>query len=145
MQGVCHIPLQVLDEDAMNLIRDRGEAPVFFEACLKLLSNSMRDLHAELDRQAVGYYKSDMQPTVYDLALGVRLAEASSQVWEVWEAWELLGNVGNVQQLEAKGARAAPSPPPLPPSPVPLPTLHVQVMWGSAYLCAGMQPMPIRM
>lgn len=64
----------------MNLIRDRGEAPIFFEACLKLLSNSMRDLHAELDRQAGGYYKSDSQPTVYDLALGVRLAEASSQV-----------------------------------------------------------------
>lgn len=84
-------PLQVLDEDAMNLIRDRGEAPVFFEACLKLLSNSMRDLHAELDRQAGGYYKSDMQPTVYDLALGVRLAEASSQVWEVWGSVGMCG------------------------------------------------------
>lgn len=47
----------VLDDDAMELIRERGEAPILFEACIVLLTSTLDKLHAELDRRLGGYYQ----------------------------------------------------------------------------------------
>eukprot|EP00798_Chlamydomonas_sp_ICE-L_P023775 gene23775-9334_t len=69
----------VLDDEAMAVIRERGEAPVLFETCLLLLSSTLDKLRDELERQLGNYYETDDEPPLYDLALGVRLAEASSQ------------------------------------------------------------------
>mmetsp|Transcript_26929 Transcript_26929/g.69418 ORF Transcript_26929/g.69418 Transcript_26929/m.69418 type:complete len:871 (-) Transcript_26929:1245-3857(-) len=68
----------VLDDETMELIRDSGEAPTLFESCLRLLVSVFGKLHDELDRRTNGYYKEG-DTAVYDLYLGVRLAEASSQ------------------------------------------------------------------
>jgi len=54
------------------------QAPILFESCLCLLVSVFSKLHAELDRRTNGYYKEG-DTAVYDLYLGVRLAEASSQ------------------------------------------------------------------
>jgi hypothetical protein len=101
----------VLDEVAMEMLRDRGEAPLLFEACITLLNDTLEKLHAEIERQAIveegGEYDDDGLASAehrseqleaekeerevginpmeggdgcYDLALGVRLAEATSQV-----------------------------------------------------------------
>lgn len=72
-----------------ELIREMGDAPLLFEACLTLLTSTLANLHEELQRQEEGFYPDDDTPSVFDLALGVRLAEAASQVrWgksvEVW-------------------------------------------------------------
>ncbi len=40
----------VLDDDAMELIRDRGEAPLMFEACIVLLQSTMGKLKREVAR-----------------------------------------------------------------------------------------------
>lgn len=47
----------VLDDDAMELIRERGEAPILFESCIVLLTSTLDKLHAELDRRTTGYYQ----------------------------------------------------------------------------------------
>jgi hypothetical protein len=49
----------VLDDDAMDLIRERDEAPILFEACIVLLTSTLDKLHAELERQLTGYYPED--------------------------------------------------------------------------------------
>lgn len=79
------LPRHTLQE----LIREMGDAPLLFEACLTLLTSTLANLHEELQRQEEGFYPDDDTPSVFDLALGVRLAEAASQVrWgtrvEVW-------------------------------------------------------------
>jgi hypothetical protein len=55
-----------------------SQAPVLFEACLVLLTSTLDALHAELGRRQGGHYAHG-EPPAYDLYLGVRLAEASSQ------------------------------------------------------------------
>ncbi len=40
----------VLDDVAMEMVRDRGDAPVLFEACIVLLSSTLDKLHVELDK-----------------------------------------------------------------------------------------------
>eukprot|EP00983_Pelagomonas_calceolata_P113247 1159965-Pelagomonas_calceolata.AAC.4 len=55
-----------------------AQAPTLFESCLRLLVSVFGKLHDELDRRTNGYYKEG-DTAVYDLYLGVRLAEASSQ------------------------------------------------------------------
>ena len=57
-----------------------GDAPLLFEACLTLLTSTLANLHEELQRQEGSFYPDDDTPSVFDLALGVRLAEAASQV-----------------------------------------------------------------
>ncbi|KAG1678758.1 hypothetical protein FOA52_012798 [Chlamydomonas sp. UWO 241] len=74
----------VLDDELMEMVRDRGDAPLFFEACILLLNVTLRNLHDELDRQDGDYYQDDEEPAVYDLALGIRLAEAAAQA--MWGA-----------------------------------------------------------
>ena len=71
---------------------------MLFAACLTLLSTSMRKLHEELDRQMGTFYldliadtgggdgldsrgaEGDGIKPLYDMTLGVRLAEAAAQV-----------------------------------------------------------------
>lgn len=40
----------VLDDDVMELIRDRGEAPLMFEACIVLLNSTLSKLKREVAR-----------------------------------------------------------------------------------------------
>ena len=92
--GLSRIPTKSITDGCTSL-RDRGEAPVLFEACIVLLSSTLDKLHAELERQLNTYFqeddregqdgsedgdKSSQSPAPFDLALGVRLAEAGSQV-----------------------------------------------------------------
>ena len=51
----------VLDDDAMELIRERSEAPLLFEACIVLLTSTLDKLHVELERQLSGYYEDETQ------------------------------------------------------------------------------------
>jgi hypothetical protein len=70
--------------------------PLLFEACLRLLSKAMRKLREEMERQMGNFYldpstqsagdgdgrdqrRDDIRP-LYDMARGVRLAEAAAQV-----------------------------------------------------------------
>ncbi|GFH26691.1 uncharacterized protein HaLaN_24880, partial [Haematococcus lacustris] len=68
----------VLDDEAMELIREREEAPILFEACIVLLTSTLDKVYEELDRRTGAYYKEGEEPE-YELYMGVRLAEASSQ------------------------------------------------------------------
>eukprot|EP00198_Chlamydomonas_reinhardtii_P003541 XP_001692877.1 flagellar associated protein [Chlamydomonas reinhardtii] len=70
----------VLDDDAMELIRDRGEAPLMFEACIVLLQSTLGKLKREVQRfygQLTPEEAASTPP--FDVELGVRLGEAASQ------------------------------------------------------------------
>ncbi|MEW5306191.1 MAG: hypothetical protein WDW36_008675 [Sanguina aurantia] len=73
----------VLDDDAMDLVRGRAEAPLMFQACILLLGSVLGRMLAEVARQtaASAGTADPCQPAeqLYDLDLGVRLAEAASQ------------------------------------------------------------------
>ncbi|GIL66635.1 hypothetical protein Vafri_20126 [Volvox africanus] len=70
----------VLDDDAMELIRDRGEAPLMFEACIVLLHSTLGKLKREVARFYGQLTPEEMEATpTFDVELGVRLAEAASQ------------------------------------------------------------------
>ncbi|KXZ56071.1 hypothetical protein GPECTOR_2g953 [Gonium pectorale] len=70
----------VLDDDAMELIRDRGEAPLMFEACIVLLHSTLTKLKREVARfyGQLSEEEAAASPQ-FDVELGVRLAEAASQ------------------------------------------------------------------
>ncbi|KAJ9524025.1 hypothetical protein QJQ45_022487, partial [Haematococcus lacustris] len=53
-------------------------APILFEACIVLLTSTLDKVYEELDRRTGAYYKEGEEPE-YELYMGVRLAEASSQ------------------------------------------------------------------
>jgi len=76
---------------------------VLFESCLRLLVSVFGKLHDELDRRTSGYYREG-DTAVYDLYLGVRLAEASSQA--MWGSAHYCVQMSPVQVCAGRTMRA---------------------------------------